>query len=193
MAETEQTKPDSQSEQSSDDKPAKRRWIRLPGWPMLLLLALLVANLVGVGYVASRPPRLAGITSPEISLGEYRFETPQSGETSIRNAEFTLHVSLLPELDQSARALLATHEFRVRQDIEQLMRQANGRDFEDPRLAELKRQLQETVNTTVGERIVADVIVTQLEVAHSEATKTVPATREVGLPPADPAPQDDAA
>jgi hypothetical protein len=75
-----------------------------------------------------------------------------------------LHIGLLKVDDRVARAKLAANKFRVQQDIEELLRQAGGEDFVDPLLTELKRQLQEQINATIGMRAIAQVIITDLSI-----------------------------
>lgn len=101
--------------------------------------------------------------SPEIGLGEFRFEADPSEAGRIASAEFTLHIALLEQVDQPARQRIQARNFRVQQDVEQLLRKAHSGDFDDPTLAGLKRQLQEQINETLGIRAIADVIVTDLE------------------------------
>jgi len=107
------------------------------------------------------------VTNAELSLGsfEYVAQDPEPvGLGTIRKATFDLHVALLYPRDVSVRNRFAQAKFRLQQDIEELLRRAHGGDFEDPSLAELKRQLQERINTTIGMRAVSEVIITNLTV-----------------------------
>jgi flagellar basal body-associated protein FliL len=111
--------------------------------------------------------------SPEISLGEFEFASPDVAAATIAVAKFNLHIALLTEVDRQARLRFGARKFRVQQDIEELLRLARGGDFEDPRLEELKRQIQEQVNATLDMRAVSQVIVTDLElVKGGTATET---------------------
>jgi flagellar basal body-associated protein FliL len=138
-----------------------RKWI-------VLMLALSVVNF-GIGFgccrLLIRPPAVT--TSPEVSLGVFSFHADPGELGSLADAQFSLHIALLDHVDQLARNQLETHQFRLRQDIEELLRQAHSGDFEDPKLGGLKRQLQEQVNQTLGMRVIADVIITDLQLNRS--------------------------
>jgi hypothetical protein len=99
---------------------------------------------------------------PEFSLGEFQFVADPSEGGPIARAEFSLHITLLDEVDRVARKGLEEKKFRVQQGIEELIRRAHGGDFDDPVLGGLKRQLQEQINQTLGVRVIADVIITDL-------------------------------
>lgn len=106
--------------------------------------------------------------SPEVCLGAFMFEADKAEGGRLVNAEFSLSVALLEHVDQAARRQLKAHRFRVQQDVEELLRRAHGGDFDDPTLGDLKRQLQEQVNETLGIRAVADVIITNLKLRRSD-------------------------
>jgi len=103
------------------------------------------------------------VPSREVSLGDFRFEAGREESGRITKAEFNLHIALLEHVDRDARARLGARKFRVQQDVEELLRKAHGGDFDDPNLGELKRQLQEQINDTLGLRAIADVIITDLQ------------------------------
>ena len=152
-------------------------------WVAKLLALLILVH--GLAYVYYGYRRSSATTSRiyEISLGSYRFDTDGAGDDRVAGAQFRLYVSLLSEVDQAGRALIKTHKYKVQQDIEELLRQAHARDFEDPALAELKRQIQETVNQTVGTRVVEHVIITNLQIEKVAGIDAEPADR--GPAPAD--------
>jgi flagellar basal body-associated protein FliL len=108
------------------------------------------------------------VPSAELSLGDFRFvadpfEGARAEESRVSSAEFSLHIELVRQFDSSARQQLTARKFRVRQDIEELLRRAHSGDFDNPLLGELKRQLQEQINTTLGMGAVAEVIITDLK------------------------------
>lgn len=111
----------------------------------------------------------------EVSLGEFEFRADQTAPGGVSAASFALHIALLSKVDGAARHELAARAFRVQQDIEQLLRLAHSGDFDDPRLAELKRQLQEQINKSLGIRAIDEVIITnlKLECAPQEAGTVV--------------------
>ena len=137
-------------------------------WIAGLLILSIVVHLTGIVYYQVFAGGTVTVTSPEIALGEFAFAAGKSELGKITAAKFQLHISPLEQVEREARYRLHTREFRVRQDIEELLRQAHSGDFVDPKLAELKRRLQEQVNTTLGMRVIADVIITDLELQHRE-------------------------
>ena len=155
-----------EGDSSTEPAPGKRRWLNLKGLvSRKALISILVASLVihGAGmwyYMAVRAS--VDPASLETSLGEFHYEADNTASAVVRRAQFQLHISLLPEVRRTARSLLTTRQYKVQQDIEQLMRQASGGDFEEPTLSELKRQLREQINNSLGIKAVDEVIITDL-------------------------------
>jgi len=150
---------------------ARSAWYRrfLDGrWLVVLIVVSLVLN--GLGLATYR--LLAGTQgpepTPEVALGTYRFLAAPGEPDHVESASFCLHIALLEHVEAPARQRLHDREHRVRQDVEELLRRAHGGDFEDPTLAGLKRQLQEQINDTLGMRAIADVIITNLDLAHRQ-------------------------
>ena len=152
--------------------PATPPWWRNllnPKWiALFVVLSFLLPCMV---YASARLGTLGdsvGDVEGEVSLGEFRFLGNRHEQSPIVAASFRLHLALIPETDALARARLVSHKYRVKQGVEQLLRQAHGGDFEDPSLGDFRRQLQEQINETLGVRAVADVIVTGLTLEVSE-------------------------
>lgn len=122
-------------------------------------------------------------SSAEVSLGTFHFESDETVGGRVAFAEFGLYIALLEQVDQAARYQLARHQFRVQQDIEELLRQAQSGDFDDPSLEELKRQLQEQINATLQMRAIADVIITDLMIKLEEPDADAPMTKTAELVP----------
>ncbi len=180
MAETQAASEATQPEQPASPKPASlaRRILskctlskRTLGAIAVCSLAL---NVVGYQIMRARMQRTPSPPSPEIALGTFHFQSDGTDHPGAATARFTLHVSLLKEAEKSGRAQLADAKFRVQQDIEELLRRAHAADFEDPSLAELKRQLQEQVNSTLGTRAVSSVIITDLAFRRSPSQAAEP-------------------
>lgn len=146
-------------------------------WAVLVVGLLLVSHVVMLGWLRSYSQRAGRIESPEVSLGVFEFIAGDSPERPVASAKFHLHVSLLREAERPGRILLALRENKVKQEVEQLLRQAQSRDFADPTLTELKRQLQEMINETLGKRVVDEVIITDLSVQRA-IVDTAPAATE---------------
>ncbi len=133
-----------------------------------LLILSIVVHLTGIVYFQVFAGGPVTVPDPEIALGEFEFSAGKSELGQITGAKFQLHISPLEKVEPEARYKLHIRKFRVQQDIEELLRQAHGGDFVDPKLAELKRRLQEQVNATLGMRVIADVIITDLELQRRE-------------------------
>jgi hypothetical protein len=138
------------------------------------LPTLLIGSVVAHGLLWSLRDRGAVETKPfgEVTLGEFEFLPPPGSHGLIERADFQLHISLLQDVETKARARLAERQFKVKQDVEALLRQAHGGDFDDPELSELKRQLQEQINASLELRAIAEVIITDLDIAHSDEEKS---------------------
>ena len=165
--------PEVQEEESQEttESPKKKRsgWRRLlPGKWATIILTISAVNFV-VGFACARV-LISGPgekSTPEVGLGLFEFKAVELSAGSIVAADFALHVALLDKVDRIARRRLLAQEYRVRQDIEQLLRQSHGGDFEDPKLGGLKRQIQEQVNETLRMRAISDVIITDLQLTHA--------------------------
>lgn len=184
------------AEEQHDEKakPAAKKvaWWRSLNRKSVTALVAVSLLLHGVGYLYYRAQSMPDprLVTPEITLGEFRFEAADNQPgPPIRSADFNLHISLLDEVDRAARARLTARRFKVQQDIEELLRQAHPADFQDPNLGELKRLLQEQINETIGLRAVNEVIITDLEVhrnttaAHSAPKTATPADAPAAVKP----------
>jgi len=143
-------------------------------WLVVVIVASLVLHGAGFAwYRMFRGPNGPGPT-PEVPLGTYEFVANPQQPGHVARARFSLHIALLSHVDPGARQRLHTREHRVRQNVEELLREAHGGDFEDPGLAGLKRQLQERINETLEMRAIADVVITNLELIYREPFSAPP-------------------
>lgn len=166
MAEKEQ-KPSEQPAASGADPAEKTSLLRRftpTQWAMIVVGSSVLAHLLLLTAWRYSLPTAADPTTSEFALGQYQFfsHAQRPNELGIRQASFDLHVHLLSGVSNPAHALLEGRKFRVQQDVEELLRQAHPADFEDPTLTELKRQLQEKINTALEMRSVDQVIITNL-------------------------------
>ncbi len=138
-------------------------------WIAIVIVASIVIHGIGFAYFRLANNSPLATSSPEVSLGVYRFKADKEDMGRIASAEFSLHIALLEHVDRVARRRLEAHRFRVQQDVEELLRRAHGEDFDKANLGELKRLLQEQINETLGMRAIADVIITDLRLQHSDA------------------------
>ena len=162
---------EAESAQSLSDTPKKTAFLGrflTRKWIAIVLVASIVIH--GLGFVCYRLLGKASPVSPspEVSLGGFQFEADGGEFGGLARAEFSLHIALLEHVEQEARRRLQDRRFRVQQDVEELLRRAHRGDFDDPGLGELKRQLQEQVNETLGMRAIADVIITDLRLKPRE-------------------------
>ncbi|HUT11192.1 MAG TPA: hypothetical protein VMY42_11895 [Thermoguttaceae bacterium] len=160
--------PSAEGETTNSEK--KAFWRRLiPRKWVAIVLGVSIVNFAfgflccGILQKSDRPGE-----NMEVDLGTFQFEVRASELDTITGAEFVLHIALLDVVDEQARDRLTTHTYRVRQNVEELLRKAHGGDFEDPSLGGLKRQIQEQVNETLGIRAIADVMITNLQLRHRD-------------------------
>jgi hypothetical protein len=138
-------------------------WGRLGKRTLVTVVVLLALSQCCVfAYYTLPDSSTANDPGSEICLGEFRFLPKRPEEGPIAHARFTLYVVLEDQAAPTARQRLLAHRFRLRQDIEELVRQAHAADFEDPVLAELKRQFKERIEATLGMRAIAEVIIVDL-------------------------------
>jgi flagellar basal body-associated protein FliL len=136
-------------------------------WLLIVVGVSVVLHVAGLAYVRVRlhaEPPAAG----EIGLGTFHFEGDRNEGGSVCKADFALHISLLEPLDPAAQQRLAARKYHVQQDVEELLRKAHSGDFEDPGLSDLKRQVHEQINQTLGLRAVSEVIITDLKLQHGQ-------------------------
>lgn len=174
-------KPNPDSEPAPADPAPRTPWWRRRSI-MLLVVGGVGLHAIGYSWYAYRLQPAATAKSPEIDLGAYHFIAPPSEEGAIERADFRLHIALLKEVQTSARALIEEHRFRLEQNVEELLRRAHGGDFDDPTLTELKRQVQETINKTVGHRVIEEVIITKLMLQRRDAIEPPNRRRDPGVP-----------
>lgn len=152
-----------------------KRWL-----PILCVVTLLLH----CGLLASWRSAIQGPEEKlsEIELGEFRFINTEKN-ARVEQAEFDIHVSLLLGTERLGSQRLAEKKFLVQQGIEELLRQTHAADFDDPTLAELKRQIQEKINESVEMRTVETVIITDLEKSSRDsAIRTMPASAGISAP-----------
>lgn len=161
--------------QSDAKQPFNIKALLRQRWALALIAVLVLIHAGIIGYIRMNGGVTIGYLSPEVTLGEFQFTALHSDAVNqpIERAKLRLHVSLLHSAERKGRILLTLHKNKLQQEIEQLLRQAHGGDFEDPTLAELKRQIQAMINETVGHRIIAEVLITDLSIDRI-ATETVP-------------------
>jgi flagellar basal body-associated protein FliL len=177
MADEEQQNTDNPD--AATKTPVWQRFLTKKRLAVVAGLALIVPAL-GYAAIAASSRTATGSVSPEVSLGSFWYETTSDAAAEQIRAEFKLHLQLLEQVDLPARTRLEARQFKVQQDIEELLRRAHNGDFEDPSLTELKRQIQVQINQTLGMRgaieevIVTDLVVHVLEVKQADTDDKKP-------------------
>lgn len=165
-AKAEAKQPDEESSKSPKKIGYLKRFLTAK-WIAIIVGVSILVHGIGFTYYQLQGSAVAAESGPEVDLGEFKFEADPSEGGRVTKADFTLAIALLEEVDRVARPQLKTHAFRVRQDVEELLRQAHSGDFENPTLEGLKRRLQEQINGTLGMRAISDVIITNLKLERA--------------------------
>ncbi len=146
---------------------------RIPSGPRitLVLCLLVVGQGAPLAYFYTQAKKNQPVPIPEVTLGEFQFNSRFATPNQVNRASFSLHIALLDQLDRQARDRLSQRRFRVLQNVEELLRKTPSGDFDDPTLVDLKRQLQERINQTLEMRVIAEVVITGLEVEREPAAE----------------------
>jgi hypothetical protein len=189
---TEQPKPKTAHEaQNASNAPAsdaaKKGWRRLMAkrrFVAAVVALLAVVAIAGVIYSRPRPqPQVQAVAPPtEIALGKFQFAGGRGQDCCVAQADFALAITVLSQVDDTARETLAARRLRVQQGVEQLLRNTHSADFDDPSLVELKRQMREQIDQTLGMRAIGEIIITDLKVRHNpQAAPTAAVTTDAGI------------
>ena len=135
-----------------------------------VMLGAVLASFVVHGALYWYYSTLPDPRSKEVALGEFEYvayspDGSLEDRPLVEKASFELHVNLVENAESRARELLVLRERRIRQGIEELIRQARDREFADPELVELKRRLVDEINHTLGIKAVDEVLITELRLS----------------------------
>ena len=130
---------------------------------MITLAVSLIANGAALARLGSNDNSAREQLTPEVQLGQFGFVSSQAEAGQVVKAEFTVHVALSEDVEDEGRRRISQRQFRLRQDVEELLRGAHSGDFDDPLLRGLKQKLKERINKTLGIRAAAYVIITGME------------------------------
>jgi flagellar basal body-associated protein FliL len=180
--------PSPDEEKTDASSAGKSRFAFLRGktmqyWLAFLLISTLVIHGIGLAYYKMSKPNTAIEYSPEIGVANFQFTTDKTAGGRIAGAEFSLYVTALEGLDRIARIRLTSHKYRVQEEIESLLRQTHSGDFDDPALNNLKRQIRERIDQALGNRVVSDVIITNLKIIASNNKEPAPTADTASSPP----------
>ncbi|MBS0207716.1 MAG: hypothetical protein JSS27_02060 [Planctomycetes bacterium] len=134
-------------------------WLR-QHWIGSLLSVSLGAHAIGYWYLQTHlaPPKAM---SPEVSLGQFEYVAAPHVQ-GLKRARFQLHVELNDPRNEMARRQLSFHQFRLRQQLEETLRNLRGADFEDTKLGEVKRLLMAQIENVVGTDLTHALLITEL-------------------------------
>jgi hypothetical protein len=153
---------------------------------MITLAVSLIANGIAFSGVGSKDDPAAGQLTPEVQLGQFAFLSSESVAKQVVKAEFAVHVALSEDMESESRDRMTQRQFRLQQDIEELLRGAHSGDFDDPLLRGLKQKLKERIDKTLGLRATAYVIITGLKIERNQSSpvKEEPSTMVPWVEPA---------
>lgn len=152
-------------------------------WLALLLITTLVIHGLGWAWYKAGNAAPAVERSPEIGIGTFKFTADKTSGSHVAGAEFAVYITALDGLDGVARNRLSSHQFRVQEEIESMLRQAHSGDFVDPALNDIKRQIRERIDQALKNRVVSDVIITNLKFSPSDAKEPAQAADSASSPP----------
>jgi flagellar basal body-associated protein FliL len=180
--------PNSEEAQTESSSKSKSKFAlfsakSVPYWLAFLLISTLVIHGIGWAYYKAASASVPVELSPEIDVGNYKFMADKTSGGRLSSAEFSLYITALEGLDRIARTRLASHKFRVQEEIESLLRQAHSGDFDDPSLNDLKRQIRDKINQTLGNRVVSDVIIANMKISTSNNKEPAAAADAASSPP----------
>lgn len=136
---------------------------------MVTLVISLVANGIALATLRSNDNLPVAPLTPEMLLGQFGFVSSQAEADQVIEAEFSVHVALSEDVEEEGRRRIFQRQFRLQQDVEELLRRAHSGDFDDPLLKDLKQQLKERINKTLGIRAAAYVIITGLQTQRKDS------------------------
>ena len=136
---------------------------------MITLAVSLIANGAALARLGSNDNSAGEPLTPEVRLGQFGFVSSQAEAGQVVKAEFTVHVALSEDAEKEGRERISQRQFRLQQDVEELLRGAHSGDFDDPLLRGLKQKLKERINKTLGIRAAAYVIITGMKTERNDS------------------------
>ena len=136
-------------------------------WLGVIVCASLVIHAV-VFLFAHKSTGSAAVPG-EFTIGVFTLPTGEHGDLQAPG-KFTLHIRLIDDFDSLGRQRLATHQFRVREAVEGLLRKSKGLDWDDTAVARFKHEIQERIDNSIDLRAVAEVIITDLNLPNAKST-----------------------
>jgi flagellar basal body-associated protein FliL len=158
-------KPNQSADLAAAPTDAKAKWwksLLTPRWLVVFVAVSLVIH--AVIFVLVRRSSARPAIPPEYTVGAFNLVAGQPGDTRGVPGKFELHVRFIDDLQSQANARIASHQFRVREAIENLLRKSHGIELDDQAIARLKHQIQEQIDQAIDLRAVAEVMITDLTI-----------------------------
>lgn len=169
-------KPDASNPASSAAAPADAAWWKsavLHRWLVILVVASFIVD--GAVLLVVRKSSVKPTIEPEYTLGAFMLQSADAATAA--PTSFKIHVRFIDDLDAQARQQIMKHQFRVQESVEDLLQKARGMQWDDSAVARLKHQIQDTIDTDLDLRAVAEVIFTDtvFDPRHFEPAAPMPA------------------
>jgi len=137
------------------------------------LLVGLIVVMMGIGYWFLPEPMDASETDPnapaaetgsvddtvEVAIGNFNTTNTKAGIGVSVQVKFELVVQVHAGSENDFRKAKDTHDARIRDSINRVVRSASGNDLNDPELDTLKRLIREEINKILGTSYVTDVMI----------------------------------
>ena len=103
--------------------------------------------------------KLAAANDVEVKVGDFAVTNNVAAPDVALQMSFQLHVGVPAKMTEGFAERLEQRQFRVRQIVEVVARQATYTDISDPTLDLMKRQIRKQLNEELGNEYVSHVIV----------------------------------
>lgn len=146
-------------------------------------------------FLILQPPIIAAVillrpqsparTPREIGLGQFRFVAAPDDPGPLRACQFQVTAALNPRW-QALAPRLFEERTRLRQAVEELLREARSTDFADPSLRQLRHHLREKLNEVLEVAVVTEVFITDWQPEWGQMappSQTAPAGPAESFPP----------
>lgn len=124
-------------------------------WIAGLVMSLVIIHAVIIGYVRSEATRIKIAASNEIPIGVYYVQTADRNWVS----QLRVHLEVEPEKRLAAKATIEHHRWQIHQAVEERLRQLDPSLLNDAVLLEIKGEIEASVEETLQEEIVSQVLV----------------------------------
>src|SRR5579871_2495760 len=170
MSEETKTKAPTETAAPAGKKQAWSKSVLVQRWLAVIIVGSVVAHLIVFALFhksAARSP-----IQGEYTVGTFAFIEGQPNNAPATTGKFDLHVRFIDDLDTQARQRIATHQYRVREGIEGLLRNSQGMELNDSALARLKHDIQEKIDEALDLRAVAEVLMTDWTISPATASSS---------------------